>query len=212
MDRAVAFVVLLGVLKMTVAIGASDPMISNIQQRCGRLDDPIVQTLMTTLGEFENNLPHIPPDEMRYFEAESQSIFKIDDGSSIDAQSIAEKRFSELTSRRLYYFWKARGDLEQATAAVGLILTKPANGYSPESPYVNEEANKLQHAADALPSLSSLQQSLGEAIAKDGANGATPLLTKQQTAAITDRRVRLVIWISLFIDCKLAKLAPAKSF
>jgi len=201
----------LSLLNMAKAFGATDPTILNIQQRCGRLDDPLIQSLMTTLVEFENNLPHIPTDEIRHFQAESQSIFKIEGGSSIDAQSIAIKRFSDLTSRRLYYFWKARDDLEQASAAVRLILTKPPNGYSPEFPYVNEEANKLQHAAEALPSLRSLQQSLGESIATDGANGAAPLLTKQQKAAITDRQIRLVIWISLFIDCKLAKLASAKS-
>jgi hypothetical protein len=203
-------------LFLTSAYAESDPTSLNVQQRCHSigapsLDDPLIDRIQTSLKYFVQVLPNVPPEENLYLQAESQSVFKAYDEEAAQntSQKVANARFATLSARPLYYVWKARADLSRAITDVDLVLVNVERANKTGLEYQSNEANKLHRAAESLSDLSDLQQSLSEFINHDGALG-NPLLSDQQKTSISERQVRLITTMAFFIQCKLAKIAPAK--
>ncbi|MBM0105200.1 hypothetical protein JM946_10580 [Steroidobacter sp. S1-65] len=198
------------------AVGTS----SIIEGRCKYADDSSIDRIKATLQFFDRILPNVPPEEERYLSAESEALFRNhrDELGSNHPHDSTYRRQESLASRRLYYVWKARGELSQVRAKLDLLLLNrdstgkawlDGNHNADLSIYASEEANKLNRAANIISDVSDLQLSLRELSAHETARQDS-FLTRETSGEFYVSILAMDNYLSAFIQCKLAKIAPAR--
>jgi hypothetical protein len=138
------------------------------EHRCDYYDDSRVGGLLDSLEFVDEVFPNVPPDDARYFKAESDRAKKLsmDAAANHKDYSQANQVYAGLESKPMYHIWKLRNALEEAKLALLRIIpgNPKAKGTQaevalPTYPH-NAEAEKLERAIRAVYSVNDFTRTM----------------------------------------------------
>lgn len=179
------------------------------------------QTVIASLRYIDETLPHVPPDESRYFQEENSAIIAAS-SSNADAstQAALARRFDRMVAHRLFYVWQARRQLPdliievQGVESPGIELKAASKGKFDKpfslGMFANEDANQLLRALIVSSDLGELQASITDLLDHEELHNSDPLFSAQQFQTLGFRAGLLVSDMNEYAKCELVKIAPLK--